>query len=255
MKLFLAKKLLLVRFSPLNRMHIRSENLTGIHYLPVCPFQIRTEKRIFATIKFLNCYFHDMESQYITVAYRLYVMGNGQKELIEEAPEAHPFQFISGMGYTLDRFEKEITALKEGDNFNFTIPCAEAYGERDEDNVRQVSKAMFCRPDGKFDSENIFPGNIIMLNDNEGHRFYANVGEVTEDKVVIDLNHPQAGKDLIFEGKVIEIRPATNKEIEILANAMAKGCGGCGNCGGDCSEGEHRHGEEGCCGGGCGHCH
>ena len=208
-----------------------------------------------------------MENKYITVSYRLYAMNGVEKELIEEAPANHPFQFISGVGpfqfisgvgYTLDRFEKEITALAKGDEFNFTIPCAEAYGERDEDNVRQVSKSMFCDEKGKFDSENIFPGNIIMLSDNEGHRFYANVGEITEDKVVIDLNHPHAGKDLIFEGKVIEMRPATNKEIEEIANAMSGGCGGhCEGCGGGCGEeGHHHHGEDGCCGGGeCGHCH
>ena len=117
-----------------------------------------------------------MENKYITVAYKLYAVTDGEKELREEAPANHPFQFISGIGYTLERFEKEILALKKGDNFNFTIPCAEAYGERDEDNVRQVPKSMFCGPDGKFDSDNIFEGNIIMLNDAEGHQFYANVG-------------------------------------------------------------------------------
>ena len=63
----------------------------------------------------------------------------------EEAPASHPFQFISGIGYTLGRFEKEILALKKGDNFNFTIPCAEAYGERDEDNVRQVPNTVLKR--------------------------------------------------------------------------------------------------------------
>ena len=179
-----------------------------------------------------------MENQYITVAYRLYAITNGEKELIEEAPIEHPFQFISGIGYTLDRFEKEITQLNKGDKFNFTIPCAEAYGERNEDNVRQVSKSIFCDPDGNFDSENIYPGNIIMLNDNEGNQFYANVGEVTNDKVVIDLNHPHAGKDLIFEGTITEMRPATNKEIEGMLNLMSgEGCScGCGNCGEGCQE-------------------
>lgn len=203
-----------------------------------------------------------MENQYITVAYRLYAITNGEKELIEEAPIEHPFQFISGIGYTLDRFEKEITQLNKGDKFNFTIPCAEAYGERNEDNVRQVSKSIFCDPDGNFDSENIYPGNIIMLNDNEGNQFYANVGEVTNDKVVIDLNHPHAGKDLIFEGTITEMRPATNKEIEGMLNLMSgEGCScGCGNCGEGCNEehhhcnGQHHHHEDGnCCGKG--HCH
>lgn len=191
-----------------------------------------------------------MENKYITVAYKLYAVTDGKKELLEEAPAEHPFQFISGLGYTLDRFEKEITALTKGDDFCFTIPCAEAYGERNEDNVRQVPKSMFRDPDGNFDSENIFEGNIIMLNDSEGNRFYANVGEITEDKVVLDLNHPHAGKDLTFEGKVIEMRDATNKEVEDILKAMSgEGCGGgCEGCGG--------HDEDdGCCGSGCGHCH
>ncbi len=189
-----------------------------------------------------------MENKYITVAYKLYAVTDGKKELLEEAPSTHPFMFVSGVGYTLDRFEKEILALKKGDKFNFTIPCAEAYGERDEDNVKQVSKSIFCKPDGKFDSENIFEGNIIIMNDNEGHQFYANVGEITEDKVVIDLNHPHAGKDLIFEGSVIEMHDATNKEIEQFVNDMSGGCSGCG---GGCGH----HEKEECCGNGCGHCH
>ncbi len=200
-----------------------------------------------------------MENKYITVAYKLYAMANGTKELLEEAPADHPFQFISGIGYTLDKFEKEITALSKGDSFHFTIPCAEAYGERDEDNVRQVPKSMFTTPDGEFDKENIFEGNVIMLSDSEGHHFYANVGEITDDKVTVDLNHPHAGKDLIFEGQVIEMREATNKEVEGMLNMMSgEGCGcDCGSCGGGCDGHEHHHhNHEGdCCGSGCGHCH
>lgn len=114
---------------------------------------------------------------------------------------------------------------------------------------------MFCDADGKFDEENIFPGNIIMLSDAEGNQFYANVGEITDDKVVVDLNHPHAGKDLIFEGTVIESREATNKEIQDLVNMMSGGCGcSCDSCGGGCGDHDHGQEEEGC-GCGCGHCH
>ena len=44
-----------------------------------------------------------MENKYITVAYKLYAVTDGEKELREEAPASHPFQFISGIGYTLER--------------------------------------------------------------------------------------------------------------------------------------------------------
>ena len=83
-----------------------------------------------------------MENKYITVAYKLYVMQDGQKTLVEEATVEHPFQFISGLGTTLERFETEITALKKGDKFEFVIPTAEAYGEYMPEGVRTVSKAV-----------------------------------------------------------------------------------------------------------------
>ena len=113
-----------------------------------------------------------MENKYITVAYKLYVMENGKQELVEEATAEHPFQFISGLGTALERFENEITPLNEGDKFEFVIPCAEAYGEYMPEGVRTVSKDMFTI-DGVFDAERIYEGAIIPLQDNEGHHFSA----------------------------------------------------------------------------------
>ena len=195
-----------------------------------------------------------MENKYITVAYKLYVMQDGQKTLVEEAPVEHPFQFISGLGTTLDRFEKEITALNKGDQFNFVIPCNEAYGEYVPEGVRTVSKEMFYI-DGKFDEERIYTGAVIPLQDNEGHHFYASVTDVAAETVTVDLNHPHAGKDLTFEGEVTEMRDATKEEIQEMV-AMLSGECGCGSCGGGCGDGDCGCGdhEEGGCGCG-GHCH
>ncbi len=46
-----------------------------------------------------------VENKYITVAYKLYSIENGEKDFEEEAPVEHPFQFISGLGMTLEPFE------------------------------------------------------------------------------------------------------------------------------------------------------
>ena len=64
-----------------------------------------------------------MENKYITVSYRLYAMNGGEKELIEEAPANHPFQFISGVGYTLDRFENVITLFMSFFVFLLIVIC------------------------------------------------------------------------------------------------------------------------------------
>lgn len=189
-----------------------------------------------------------MENKYITVAYKLYVMQDGQKTLVEEATVEHPFQFISGLGTTLERFESEITPLSKGDKFSFVIPTAEAYGEYMPEGVRTVSKEMFTI-DGVFDTEHIFQGAVVPLQDNEGHHFYATISEVTDTTVTVDLNHPHAGKDLTFEGEVTESRPATNDEIQGTLNMLSSE--GCGCCGGDCGDRCGNHGDS--CG--CGHCH
>ena len=86
-----------------------------------------------------------MENKYITVAYKLYVMQDGQKTLVEEATAEHPFQFISGLGTTLERFESEVAALNKGDKFDFVIPSAEAYGEYMMQNVSSKEPLFLCK--------------------------------------------------------------------------------------------------------------
>lgn len=189
-------------------------------------------------------------NKYITVAYKLYVMNDGKKELVEEAPKAHPYQFISGMGISLDAFEAEVTNLNAGDTFDFTIPCAQAYGEYEQERVVKLDKQVFCR-DGKFQSEYIYPGAYVPLVNEDGNHFQGLVLEVKESEVIIDLNDRLAGKDLTFVGEVVENRPATNDEIKSMINMLTGGgCGcGCDSCGGDCDS------HDGGCGGCGGHCH
>lgn len=57
-----------------------------------------------------------VENKYITLAYKLYSIENGEKEFTEEAPAEHPFQFISGLGLTLEAFESQVKDLKKAIN-------------------------------------------------------------------------------------------------------------------------------------------
>ena len=190
------------------------------------------------------------ENKYITVAYELYTTEDGERELMEKATAEHPFQFISGLGTTLDAFESQIVSLNKGDKFEFTIASEDAYGEYSEEHVLDLPKSIF-EIDGRFDNERIYAGNVVPLMDAEGHRLNGTVVEVQDDKVVIDMNHPLAGAALTFVGEVIENRPATNEEIQGMVNVMSGegGCG-CGSCGDGCGDDEGCG--EGCgCGGSC----
>lgn len=181
-----------------------------------------------------------MEHQYITVAYTLYAIQGSEREEVEVAPLEHPFQFISGTEYTLPKFEEEILKLGKGEKFSFQIPSAEAYGEFQEEAVQKFPKDMFCDADGEFDTEHMFVGNVVPLTDGSGQQFLATVGEITDTEVVLDFNHPHAGKDLLFEGQVVEMRPATLEEVSgamaIHQHSHEGGCGGggCSGCSGGC---------------------
>ena len=196
------------------------------------------------------------DHKFISLSYDLFIKDEeGRPALYERATKEKPFQFISGIGYALDLFEKNVTALNPGDAFEFDIPCAQAYGEYDSENVLELQKSIFTR-DGKFDNEHVKEGYVIPLSDGQ-QTFNALVTEIRDDVVVVDLNHPLAGDDLTFKGRIIESRPATKEELDAAMNPKGCGkCGGCGSCeGGSCSG-------DGCgdgCGDGqkcdCGHCH
>lgn len=181
------------------------------------------------------------ENKYITVAYELYTTEEGERELIEKAPANHPFQFISGMGLTLDAFEAQITGLKKGDKFDFTLSVEEAYGPYVPEAVQSVPKNIF-EIDGKLNTDYIYEGAVVPLQNSEGERFNGTITEIGEELITVDLNHPLAGKELNFVGEVTENREATTQEVADMVKMLTGG--GCGSCGGGCKGGD--------CGGGCG---
>lgn len=188
-------------------------------------------------------------NKYVTVAYELYTDNDkGIHELVEKAHIEHPFQFISGLGIALDSFESKILALAEGETFDFVLKVDEAYGPYEQDHVIELPKETFAI-NGRFDKDMVYPGAVLPLVNADGMRFQGLVLELKDNTVIIDLNHPLAGKDLHFKGQVVTMRDATNEEIQALINHEGCNCGGdCeGGCEGGCGGHHHEHGE-GCCG-------
>ncbi|MDR0987991.1 MAG: FKBP-type peptidyl-prolyl cis-trans isomerase [Prevotellaceae bacterium] len=195
-------------------------------------------------------------NKYISVAYKLYAIDEDGRDFTEEATAEKPFEFISGLGMTLEAFEEQVKDLDEGAAFDFTLNRAEAYGDYDDEHVVELPKHIF-EVDGKFDAERIVEGNVIPLMTADGQRISGSVEAVKDNVVVMDLNHPLAGCDLNFVGSVVASRPATNEELAEVARMMSGGCG-CG-CGCDHEGCDHDHDGCGCdqpAGGcGCGGCH
>ncbi len=174
----------------------------------------------------------------VKLTYDLYVDGEetGKEELMERATAEHPLVYCHGRGMMLPLFEAGLEGKEAGESFDFRIAAADAYGEYDNEAVLTLSREVFCI-DGKFDEERVYVGNIVPMTTAEGQIVNAQIAEITDENVTIDLNHPLAGENLHFTGKVIEVRDATEEEIASLTRK-------CGGCGGSCGEG--------CNDGGCG---
>ena len=165
----------------------------------------------------------------VTCIYKMYIAEEKGEALIEEATKERPLIYCHGEGMMLPKFEEHMAGLKVGDTFDFVIACADAYGDYDERGVMKLEKKMFFNGDGEFDTEHVFVGNIIPMRTVDGQIVNAQVIEVGDNDVTIDLNHPYAGEDLHFVGEVIDLRDADPKELEAIRNPHK--CGGChGNC-------------------------
>jgi FKBP-type peptidyl-prolyl cis-trans isomerase SlyD len=135
-------------------------------------------------------------------------------ELIEETTSENPMLFLYGVGSIVPEFEENIKGKKEGDSFSFGITSDAAYGERNDDQIAMIPLEVFNNESGEFNSEAIFAGAIVPMSDNEGNHLTGTVIEVAEEGVKMDFNHPLAGIDLFFEGEVLEVREATEDELE-----------------------------------------
>lgn len=178
-----------------------------------------------------------VENRFIVVNYTLHAIDNGKEEFIEQTAENKPFVFISGKDMVLDGLEEVLSKLNANETFEITLSPEQAFGPRKEDKKFFLDKKVFYH-EGKFDEENVYKGATISLSDGRGNSYDANVVDVTDDKVIVeidaDLNHPLAGKTLVFRGKVIENREATQEELRKLEESQSCGCGHCnGDCGKD----------------------
>lgn len=176
---------------------------------------------------------------HVSLTYTLLVDG----ELVDQATAERPLEFIYDAGFLLPAFERNIKDLQKGDTFEFKLDAANGYGEKMAEAVIELPKTVFM-VDGKIDEEMLHVGNSIPMMDNEGHQMMGILTEVRPETVMMDFNHPLAGKELNFSGKVEEVREVTDVD---RAKYMGLGGGGC-SCGygGDHGEGECEDCDCGC---------
>ena len=155
------------------------------------------------------------------VASLRYTLTDSQGDILDEATNEEPFVYLHGANNIIPGLENALIGKQADDQLEVTIPPEDAYGIHDERLTQEVSKEMFS---GVDDSQ-LVPGAQFHAQTNAGQEVIT-VASVQEDTVTIDGNHPLAGETLHFDVTVLEVRVATEEEIN---HGHAHGQGDCGH--------------------------
>ena len=136
----------------------------------------------------------------VTLSYDLHLDGF-DGEIADSANEKEPFVFVCGEGETLEPFEENLMGLQVGDEFRFEIKAEDAYGEEDPESILEIPKTNF----EKEELENMEIGDVVPMEDEDETVFDSTVVDITDDFVILDFNHPLAGEDLYFVGKILKV--------------------------------------------------
>lgn len=141
----------------------------------------------------------------VSLEYTLKVEG----KTVETTEGVEPVQFLQGYGNIIPGLERRIYGMKVGDTKKVTLSPSEGYGIHDKEAVTDVPRIEFP-PEIPLE-EGV---EIAMHDEEEEDATVARITWVGADVIQLDFNHPLAGKDLEFEVKVVELRHATEDEIE-----------------------------------------
>jgi FKBP-type peptidyl-prolyl cis-trans isomerase 2 len=110
-----------------------------------------------------------------------------------------PLQFTTGGGQMIPGFENAVMGMAVNETKTVTIPSAEAYGPKSDEMQHEVQKDQLP---GDMAPE---VGMSLISKSPDGQEMIVTIAEVRETTIVIDANHPLAGKDLTFDITVVEI--------------------------------------------------
>lgn len=140
-----------------------------------------------------------------------YQLSEAEGPVFEDSREGEPMVYLHGHNGIIPGLEEEMEGKAVGDKFNATIPPEKAYGERKKDAIQRVSHKHVI-VEGK--KKPVFkPGMMVHLNTNQGAQMVT-ILKVGLKALDVDTNHPLAGRTLKFDVEVLDVRDATEEEID-----------------------------------------
>jgi len=130
-----------------------------------------------------------------------YTLSGEDGKMIESNQGKEPLRYVQGQHNMIPGLERELTGMKVGEEKHVIVKPEDGYGLADPRAVQEVSKDR-VPPEGQK------VGAILTARNPQGMPIPVRVVEVKEKTVVLDFNHPMAGKTLVFDVKVLDIQTA-----------------------------------------------
>jgi FKBP-type peptidyl-prolyl cis-trans isomerase SlyD len=136
-----------------------------------------------------------------------YTLKDNDGNILDKSDDG-TFVYLHGAMNIIPGLENALAGKASGDDLSVSVSPEEGYGVRDDSRVQQVPKNMF------ENGSDIQVGMQFHAQGQNGEVLVVTVADVLEDEVVVDANHPLAGKELNFDVTVVEIRDASAEELE-----------------------------------------
>jgi FKBP-type peptidyl-prolyl cis-trans isomerase SlyD len=120
-------------------------------------------------------------------------------KVVDSSQAKGPLEYTQGDGKLIPGLTKQLEGMKQGDEKIIEVKPEEAYGNPDPAGIKEIplsSMPADIKPE---------VGLILQMQDKSGQSFPAKITEIKKDSIVIDLNHPLAGKTLTFKVKIVSI--------------------------------------------------
>lgn len=166
------------------------------------------------------------------------VRERGVSDILDTNKGGVALEFLVGAGQVIIGLEEALLGSQAGEGKHIIVGPERAYGVYLSDYLQEL-------PREQFEGIELTEGMTLFGQGQDGQTVQVIVKDFNEERVVVDYNHPLAGKELEFEVVVLDVREATDREIR-QGGVMAASCGNHNSHGGGCCGGSGHGGAHGC---------
>jgi len=161
-------------------------------------------------------------SKVIGIEYNLKDAKTGEQ--LDSNVGGSPLEFITGKGQIIPGLETKIETMNANESADVLVQPKDGYGEYNEEAIQTL-------PVEQFAGIELAEGMSLYGTGEQGETVQVLVKSFDDKDVIIDYNHPMAGKSLMFSVTILSLRDASEEEIQTgVVGGMAAMSGGC--CGG-----------------------